>query len=728
MSRAVSVPAAAARPRLAVSGYHGALAGVLVLAAVLDLVALDREGLANTYYAAAVLSMMQSWHNLFYASFDPGGFLAVDKPALGLWLQVASAKLLGFNGVSLLLPQALAGVASVAVLAHVVGRAFGRVAGLLAGLALAVTPIAVVVNRNNTMDSTLVLLLLLAAWAMTAAAVRGRLRLALLAAVLVGLAFNVKTLEAYLVLPGLALAYVAAAPLRLRTRAWHLLAMAGVLAAVSLAWVLAVDLTPAGLRPYVTDSGTNSELSLLLGYNGLGRLTSAIVTHLPNVPFLHVGVDLSIVPAFSPGIGDPGLFRLLSPYLAGQVGWLLPLAVAGLAAALLGGGWRGPEAGAARARAGLSVWGGWLLVVGGFFSVARFYHLYYLVMLAPGVAALAGIGAVALWREFRRALAGPASRWWRGWLLPVAIVATAGVQAHALAAYDGWPARLAPLASVTGVLAAGALGTLLVRSRLAATSEAASRAVTAVSVAGLLLAPAGWSAASVPGGNGAAWLPQAGPALAAAFPGPGGGPGGGGGASGGAPGGRRFGGAGGFAGAPPGGGFSPGGRFGGGQGRAGRGAGAGGAGGGGALTFAGASLPTIDPGLIAYLERNRGGARYLVATLTTSYSSLLILDTGEPVMTLGGYQGWDRIMTGDQLAQAVSTGTVRFFLVSGGGGGFAGGGAGPSAGTANPNADLVTWITTACTAVPQSTFQSGSGVDPGQLYDCRPATSTSGAS
>jgi 4-amino-4-deoxy-L-arabinose transferase-like glycosyltransferase len=714
----VSVPAAAARPRLVVSSHHAALAGVLVIAAVLDLVALDREGLANSYYAAAVLSMTQSWHNFFFASFDPGGFLAVDKPALGLWLQAASAKLLGFSGVSLLLPQALAGVASVAVLAHVVGRAFGRVAGLLGGLALAVTPIAVVVNRNNTMDSTLVLLLLLAAWAMTAAAVRGRLRLGLLTAVLVGLAFNVKTLEAYLVLPGLALAYVAVAPLRLRTRVWHLLAMAGVLAAVSLAWVLAVDLTPAGLRPYVTDSGTNSELSLLLGYNGLGRLTSAILTHLPNVPFLHVGVDLSMVPAFSPGIGDPGLPRLLSPNLAGQVGWLLPLAVLGLVAALLRGGWRGHEGtAAARARAGLCVWGGWLLVVGGFFSVARFYHLYYLVMLAPGVAALAGLGAVALWREFRCALAGPAARWWRGWLLPAAIVSTAGVQAHALAAHDGWPARLAPLLSVSGVLVAGALGTLLVRSRLTATTDAASRVVTAVSVAGLLLAPAGWSAASVAGGNGAAWLPQAGPAPAAAFQGAGG-PGGGsagGGASAGGPGTRRFGGPGGFGGAPQGGGFSPGG-FAGGQGRAGRAGG----GGVGALTFAGPSLPTIDPGLISYLERNRGGARYLAATLTTSYSSLLILDTGAPVMTLGGYQGWDRIMTTDQLAQAVSAGTVRFFLVSGAGGG--------AAGAANANTDLVAWIASSCPAVPQSAFQSGGGVDPGQLYDCRPAAGAAGTS
>jgi len=708
VSRAAPSPqtAAAARLRLpfTLSAHQAAVAGLATLAMVLELVALDREGYANSYYAAAVLSMLGSWHNFFFVAFDPGGFLAVDKPPLGLWIQAASAKAFGFSGLSILLPQALAGVASVAILTHLVGRAFGRPAGLIAGLALALMPIAVVVSRNNTMDSTLVLFMLLAAWAMTKAVERGRLRMVLLSALMVGLAFNVKSLEAYFVLPGLALAYLVAAPLRLRSRLWHLVPAAAAVLVVSLSWALAVDLTPAGLRPYVTNSGSNSELSLLLGYNGLGRVTSAVLSRLPNVPFLHLRVDLSIVPTFSPGIGDPGLFRLLSANLVGQVGWLLPLAVFGLVAAVLQAGRRGPGGG--RGTAALAIWVGWLVVAGGFFSVARFFHLYYLVALGPAVAAAAGFGSVALWQEFREGLSGSAGRWWRGWLLPAAVATTATVQANALGAYPGLPARLAPALAVGGLLAAGLLGALLVGARFRGLAPGAAwrrlaAPVLGVSLVGLLVAPAAWSLVSITNGNGSAWLPQAGPATTLAFRGPafaaGAGP--------------AFGSRGGGVGPPGSAAPGPRGPVPGGFGRFGRGGGA------GALTFAGPDLPQVSPSLISYLEHNRGGARYLVATMTTSYASLLILQTGQPVMTLGGYQGWDRIVDSAQLASAVSSGTVRFFLV--------GGGAAPGFGTvaaADANTDLVRWITSNCSAVPQSSLGTATGgfeSAPGQLYDCR---------
>lgn len=168
-----------------------ALAAVLVLAAFLNFFRIGSLGYGNTYYAAAVKNMLTSWHNFFFVSFD-AGFISVDKPPLGLWVQAASAWLFGFHGWSLLLPQALAGVASVALLYHLVGRTFGMGAGLVAALALALTPIVVATSRNNTADMLLVFTVLAAAWVVVHSVETGRLRWLLLGAAIVGLGFNIK--------------------------------------------------------------------------------------------------------------------------------------------------------------------------------------------------------------------------------------------------------------------------------------------------------------------------------------------------------------------------------------------------------------------------------------------------------------------------------------------------------------------------------------------------------
>ena len=187
-----------------------ALAGTLLLSVFLNFFRLTQEGFSNLYYAAGVKSMLTSWPNFFFVSFDPGGFVSVDKPPLGLWIQAASAALFGYNGISLLLPQALAGVLAVALIYHLVRRPFGPTSGVMAALVLAVTPISVAANRNSTMDSVLVLLLLSATWAVFRAAETGRLRWLLLCAVLVGLGFNVKMLQAFLVLPAFYMLYLVA--------------------------------------------------------------------------------------------------------------------------------------------------------------------------------------------------------------------------------------------------------------------------------------------------------------------------------------------------------------------------------------------------------------------------------------------------------------------------------------------------------------------------------------
>ena len=352
-------PVHAASLVAAVTPARVTLAGILALATFLDIVGLNTEGYANTYYAAAVKSMAMNFHNFFFASFDPGGFVAVDKPPFGLWLQVISVKLFGFSGVSMLLPQAIAGVASVAVIYVLVGRRFGPLAGNIAALAMAVTPVAIVDNRNNTSDSVLILLLLLAGLAVTRAAEAGRLRWLLAGGVLVGLAFNVKEIEAFMVLPALGLLYLGAAPVGLPRRLWHLMLAGFVTLLVSVSWIVTVDLIPAADRPFVSDSGTNSEISLALGYNGFGRLATGLLSHLPKIPLLNVKVDGSIVPGISTDIGSPGLLRLFRPEIGGQASWLLAAALLGLVVLL-----PGIRSMDRQARGATLFWGAWLLVAG----------------------------------------------------------------------------------------------------------------------------------------------------------------------------------------------------------------------------------------------------------------------------------------------------------------------------------------------------------------------------
>src|SRR5579863_10474814 len=249
-----------------------ALGGVMLVSIFMNFYQLGQNGFANLYYASAIRSMLDNWRNFFFVAFDPGGFVSIDKPPLGFWLQAASAKVFGFTPFSIFLPQALAGVLSVLLLYHLVRRHFGVVAGLLAALALAISPISVVTNRNNTIDSTLVLVMLLGAWAVMRAAESGKLRWLLLCAVFVGLGFNIKMLEAYLVVPAYGLLYLLASPRRVWVRIGQLALAALLMLTISLSWVVAVDLIPASSRPYVGSSQNNSEVSLALGYNGIQRL------------------------------------------------------------------------------------------------------------------------------------------------------------------------------------------------------------------------------------------------------------------------------------------------------------------------------------------------------------------------------------------------------------------------------------------------------------------------
>jgi 4-amino-4-deoxy-L-arabinose transferase-like glycosyltransferase len=442
------------------------LSAVLALSAFCNLSWLAREEYANIYYAATVKNMLLSWHNFFFASFD-AGFVSVDKPPLGFWIQAASAYLFGFHPWSLLLPQALCGVLCVALLYPLVGRCFGPVAGLLAALALALTPISVATNRHNNLESLLVLAVLLAAWAFILASETGRLRWLVVGGLLIGLGFNIKMLEAFVVLPAFYLLYVVAAPVGLRRRLIHLGLATVVIVAASLPWVVAVDLTPPEQRPYVGSSSFNTVTDLTVGWNGVGRI---------------VGSDESV--------GEPGPLRLLNPQLGGQIAWLIPLAIVGLVAATWHS-WQGRPPSLSllnRQQQNLLLWGVWLISLLMFFSVAGDWDPHYLAMLSPAVAALVGAGGVALWDDYRRP-----SR--RGWLLPLTLVATAGLQLHILAQYPEWRRWLAPTIVILNLAAVASLvvACLRFRSRFGGLPLAA----ISLGVGSFLLAPSIWAVSTV---------------------------------------------------------------------------------------------------------------------------------------------------------------------------------------------------------------------------------------
>ncbi|MSP74692.1 MAG: glycosyltransferase family 39 protein [Rhodospirillaceae bacterium] len=399
------------RRRLEAAG----LAVVLAIAAVLRLWRLEDNGFGTEYYAAGVRSMLQGGWLFFYNAFDPAGFISLDKPPVAFWIQTGFASLLGFSGWTIHLPQALAGVGSVAILHRLVRRPFGIAAGLTAGLLLAITPIAVAIDRSNNADSWLVFFLLLAA----AAALRGRGLSFVLAMVLLGLAFNVKMLAALVCGPALVAAYLAAAPFDWRRHLFWLSAGAAALVVVGLSWAAAFDLTPRDDRPYAGSSSTNSMLELIVMHNGLERFVRpeppppGQTRTPPPAPSLAPSSAPSPVPRFEAYDGVPvGVLRLAQPMLAGQFAWVLPLAVLGAVLA-----WR-------RRRGAVVLWGTWALAYAIVYSAAGgIFHLYYLATLAPPLAALAAIGGIELWRRGSRhlALGLAATALWQGYLVGLSL-------------------------------------------------------------------------------------------------------------------------------------------------------------------------------------------------------------------------------------------------------------------------------------------------------------------
>nr|WP_236809388.1 glycosyltransferase family 39 protein [Amycolatopsis albispora] len=359
--------------------------GLLLATAVLYLWNLGASGYANSFYAEAAQAGSMDWKAWFFGSLDPGNTITVDKPPAALWLMGLSGRIFGFSGWSMLVPQALLGVGSVALLYAAVRRWSGPGAGLLAGAALAVTPVAALMFRFNNPDALLTFLLVLGAYCVVRALEKASPKWLAFAGVAIGFGFLTKMLQAFLVLPAFALVYLLAAPAGLGRRLLHLLG-AAVAVVVSAGWFIAVaDLWPASSRPYIGGSTDNTVLDLALGYNGLGRIFGGNGGGMGGGMGANVGFG-----------GETGLGRMFGESFGTEVSWLLPAALLGLVAGL----WftRGRPR-ADRTRAALVLWGGWLLVTALVFSYMEgTVHPYYAVALAPSITALVAIAGRELWR------------------------------------------------------------------------------------------------------------------------------------------------------------------------------------------------------------------------------------------------------------------------------------------------------------------------------------------
>ncbi|AWL87282.1 glycosyltransferase family 39 protein [Streptomyces globisporus] len=674
-----------------------ALYGLLLAVGLAYVYNLSASGYANSFYSAAVQAGSQSWKALFFGSLDSANAITVDKPPAALWPMALSVRLFGLNSWAILAPQVLMALATAAVLNSAVRRRFGPAAGLIAVAVFALTPVAALMFRFNNPDALLALLMTVTVWCVLRALEQGRTRWLLWAGAAVGFAFLTKTLQAFLILPPLAVLYAVCAPVPVRKRIGQLALSALTMVVAGGWWVAIVELMPASSRPYVGGSQNNSFLELTFGYNGLGRINGEETGSVGGGGGGRGGGG---------GWGETGIGRMFNTEVGGQIAWLLPAALILLVAGL----WLTRKAARTdSARAAFIAWGGALVMTAAVFSfMAGIFHQYYTVALAPYIAALVAMGVTVLWEE--------RGAWWPRAVLAGTVLATV-LWAYVLLGrtpdYLPW-LRWAVLAG--GI--AGALG-LLVVGRIAGRGLAV--AVVGLSCAASLAGPTAYTVSTLNSGHQGS-IVTAGPS-AGGF-GMGGGPGGGGGRPGG-PGGGDGGQRGGMQQPPgqaqgqaqgqgqgnqqgnapggmptlPGAGTAPGGTgtaFGEGM----RGGGGGGGGGmGGLLNGA-----TVDAEAKALLTKDADDYTWVAAAVGAQNAASYQLATGEPVMAIGGFNGSDPSPTLAQFKKYVAEGKIHYFVSGGGmGGGMRGGtageggggmGGGPGGmGSSGTSSQISSWVT-----------------------------------
>jgi 4-amino-4-deoxy-L-arabinose transferase-like glycosyltransferase len=645
-----------------------ALLGIAATAAALYARNLPGAGFAP-FYSTAVKSMSLSWKAFFYGAFDPAATITIDKLAGAFVPQALSARAFGFHAWSLALPQVVEGVVAVLVMYRVVRRWAGVAPGLLAAGIFAFTPVVASMFGHSMEDGALTVCLVLAADCWQRAVMGAQLRFLVWAGVWVGVGFQAKMLQAWVIVPALALGYLLAAPALLRRRLWHLGVAGVVVLAVSLSWIALYTFTPAGSRPYVDGSTNNSAAAMVFGYNGLARFAVLVPGAISAGPGVMVRVNN--------GNWAGTAYELFGSGFGPQTGWLYPLSLLALAAGLIA--WRRASR-ADPVRAGFVMWGVWLVTFGVVFSkMGVVLHTAYVASLAPPAAALSGAGAVMFWRWYR---AGDQ----QGLLLPLTLVAELGwanrlwsyfpgfmpwarwtvIVAGALAAImltAAWPSRRARPQSAAGRSSARAgpgsetSASSHIRGRLAL-------AGVATGVAAMLAAPATWALSVLdPAYAGTSFDAVAGPygkPFASAIR--------------------------------------------------------------GSVT---ATLGGTDKRIYAYVSAHRDGARYLMAAQDSDQASPYILATGQEVLALGGFSGLAPEPTLAHVQQLVSRGQLRFFQLGGGPGGAA------ARGTSFERVKIISWVESSCRRVPAKDYGGVSiasarpslgaaGGGPIALYQCGP--------
>jgi 4-amino-4-deoxy-L-arabinose transferase-like glycosyltransferase len=660
--------------------------------------------------------MTLSLKNFFFVSFDPGSFVTIDKPPMGFWIQAISAKIFGFSGWSILLPQALAGVISVYLIYYLVKRSFGSAAGLISALCLAVTPVFVAASRNNTIDNLLVVTLLFACIALTKAVEAGRAKYLYISLLLVGIGFNIKMLEAYMIGPAIYITYLLSTTISFKKRFTHLVIGSVILLAISLSWAVVVDLVPAQNRPYVGSSTNNSELELIIGHNGLERLglsgnsggspggnsnkddgnrQSQNTTNVSNNSNDNKnqqmpqgapdGNNQGGMPSGGPngnqqgGPGAPtdgtsqgdgnsqnhsnmqqpsggmqgggpggqgglqgtfgaqvkaGLTRLfVKSMLSDQIVWFLPLALLGFIAGAIKEKLRLKLDN--KRKASLVLWFVWLAPEFIYFSYTTgLFHPYYLTMMAPPAAALSGIGIATMWEFYKEGK-------WKAWFLPIAF-AIEGITHMMMLSYFtsslSTIIRNIILTSLVACFAASAILSILniltfiKRKDITASNNAnikLKRALTVIATISILVTPF-IGASAVITHSVSSGIPTAGLELLS---------------------------------------NSQGGGFG----------------------FGGEGNSSENSKLVDFLKSNKTTEKYLLVVSSSQSADSIIIETGEPVMALGGFSN-DNILTLDQFKEMVKNGEVRYVLT----GGMGRGG----------SSEIMNWVTENGIVVPESEYKN----------------------
>ncbi len=580
---------------------------ILILSFWLNYFKIHDIGYGNSYYAAAVRSMLANLHNFFFAAYDPGGFVSIDKPPVALWVQCLNASIFGFHGWALLLPQALAGVVSVLLLYKIVRKNFGEAAGFLAAGILAITPVFVAVNRTNEVDPILIMIIMLAAVAVNSATQKGSMPLLLLSMCLIGLGFNTKMLQAFLVIPAFYVLYIISSPVKIGRKVIDLSIATVILLVISLSWAFIVDTVPARDRPYSGSSNKNSEINLALFYNGIFRIIPEPVSY----PIRHNKAYQILIKKsssvfnnniqsemneFAKGkwttggeIGYPGLLRFFNQQMAGQISWLLLITFSGIIVYIIG--IKKTVLKDQKLETGsVLFWSFWVFLMMACFSEASFFHRYYLALLAPGMAALSGIGICKLNDEYLKK-----ERLW--WMLPVSITLNAGLQFIFLSRYPGWFFAMVPAILGLCIISSGILIFIRLSGKLQ--NKIFVNIIVTISCVGLFIAPLIWSLTPILFGDQIA-IPFAGPELKD---------------------GKEY--------------------------------------------YFNYFLDNRidDKKVVEFLINNNKGERYLAGVPNSFIASQIIIDTGMPVMAMGGYMGADNILSIDDLKKMLDQGQVRFFLI-----------------------------------------------------------------